>query len=499
MFDKIFKACIIVLFVCKGQFWSDIYPQIVSDFRVNTDTINENQFAAKLGFDGNGNFVSVWFDSNPNDLKIRGQIFDSLGNRIGSNFTISSLKFQTLPSIAVRKNGSFAVVWCEANTKFRIFDKFGLPISNEIILEDSCQRISSIGTDSIGNFVVAWEKFVSLSRTDIHCQIIDSLGVPKSPITVVNDDNLNLLHLNPAVLVFPKGNFNIVWNDPRPPSQANCDDIYIQLFDIKGNKISNNVKINDDFGISNLQHSPKISSDATGNFIVAWNDDRLENSYNEVYAQRFSNGGKKEGINFRVTEGFLDIVKAIASVDMRTNGDFIVSWTEYDGQPKPFFQRFRINGNKIGNKFLVSNLALAASKIYTDAKILQNNVISVWSDNRNLNYDIYCNIRSFSNPDTVVNIRINSENVPSTFHLFQNYPNPFNGTTVIKFDISKSDYYWLDLYDLKGQKIQSILNQPFIPGTYKINFTFDNLSTGVYHYVLSSSIERISKTLILIK
>ena len=55
-------------------------------------------------------------------------------------------------------------------------------------------------------------------------------------------------------------------------------------------------------------------------------------------------------------------------------------------------------------------------------------------------------------------IRIVSLNIPKTVQLLQNYPNPFNPSTRIRFELPKSSFVLLNIYNAKGQKIGELIN-----------------------------------------
>ena len=57
--------------------------------------------------------------------------------------------------------------------------------------------------------------------------------------------------------------------------------------------------------------------------------------------------------------------------------------------------------------------------------------------------------------------------IPEGFSLFQNYPNPFNPETNIKFQISKSGFVKLTVYDVLGMEVQIIVNEELSPGLMK--------------------------------
>jgi hypothetical protein len=66
------------------------------------------------------------------------------------------------------------------------------------------------------------------------------------------------------------------------------------------------------------------------------------------------------------------------------------------------------------------------------------------------------------------------------FMLFQNYPNPFNPTTKIQFTIVNRLLTIVNVYDLVGREVATLVNEVKQPGTYTIEFDGSNLASGVY-------------------
>lgn len=96
-------------------------------------------------------------------------------------------------------------------------------------------------------------------------------------------------------------------------------------------------------------------------------------------------------------------------------------------------------------------------------------------------------------------IRIGSE-VPEVFHLDQNYPNPFNSSTVINFEIPRSTRVEIVLFDVVGQKVQTLVNDELNSGRYNLTLNSDNLASGVYFYTMFADGKIIeTKTMALIK
>jgi hypothetical protein len=76
--------------------------------------------------------------------------------------------------------------------------------------------------------------------------------------------------------------------------------------------------------------------------------------------------------------------------------------------------------------------------------------------------------------------------LPNHFELFQNYPNPFNPSTTIEFTISQTENVSLKIFNSLGEEVASLLNETLSPGSYKLNFHTETLSSGVYIYQLSA-------------
>jgi len=85
------------------------------------------------------------------------------------------------------------------------------------------------------------------------------------------------------------------------------------------------------------------------------------------------------------------------------------------------------------------------------------------------------------------------------FRLFQNYPNPFNPKTIIKYDLKKPSKVELLIYDVRGNLLQTLVNNKQTIGSYNIVFDGSNLPSGIYFYNLKAEKNSISKKMMLIK
>ncbi len=73
---------------------------------------------------------------------------------------------------------------------------------------------------------------------------------------------------------------------------------------------------------------------------------------------------------------------------------------------------------------------------------------------------------------------------PNKFKLFQNYPNPFNPITNFKFQITSLSGVRVNVYDLNGKLVTTLVDKQMHAGEYLITFDGTNYSSGVYFYSL---------------
>jgi hypothetical protein len=76
--------------------------------------------------------------------------------------------------------------------------------------------------------------------------------------------------------------------------------------------------------------------------------------------------------------------------------------------------------------------------------------------------------------------------LPKTFDLAQNYPNPFNPSTKIQFSIVNRQMTVVQVYDVLGREVATLVNEVKEPGTYTVEFNASSLASGVYFYRLTA-------------
>jgi hypothetical protein len=88
----------------------------------------------------------------------------------------------------------------------------------------------------------------------------------------------------------------------------------------------------------------------------------------------------------------------------------------------------------------------------------------------------------------ITDVQKDPNRIPTEYNLAQNFPNPFNPSTMINFDLPKQSAVTLEIYDVLGQKVKTLVNgETMDPGYYHIiwngtNQSGSTVSTGIYFY-----------------
>ncbi len=89
--------------------------------------------------------------------------------------------------------------------------------------------------------------------------------------------------------------------------------------------------------------------------------------------------------------------------------------------------------------------------------------------------------------------------LPSDYLLSQNYPNPFNPTTQIAFTLPTSGMVSLEVYNVLGQKVRTLVDGPMPSGVHEVTFDATLMPSGVYFYRLVFGDRVESRKMLLLK
>ncbi len=184
----------------------------------------------------------------------------------------------------------------------------------------------------------------------------------------------------------------------------------------------------------------------------------------------------------------VELTSFIASVSGK---DVSLNWTTATEVNNSGFQIERKLGNSSWNKvgFVEGKGTTTEKSNYS----FKDNVTFNGSVNYRLKQIDFDGSFKYSN---VVEVNLST---PEKFELSQNYPNPFNPNTTIKYSVAAKSQVELNIYNILGSKVASIVNEIKEAGSYQVEFDASKLSSGVYFYELNAGNFSAKRKMILLK
>lgn len=285
------------------------------EFQINSYT-NQSQLGQKQATLGNGDFVLVWESKrqNSNGSGVYAQLYSAEGNKKSSEFRVGTTGQQLQPSIAAIGEQEFIIVW------------------NQTL---------------VGGSGVFGQKFDSNgSKLDSEFQI-HSYFAPKAR--------------NPVIKALSNERFVVVWEDSESRFNSTAGyGIYGQIFDKDSSTIGSEIHINS--SISQTQSRADIASLPNGGFVVYWQSNAFNNSY-EIFGQSFDADGSYVGDEFQVND-ISHLHQSDVSVATLDDGSHVVAWegfdrnTSVDGRnintEAVFMKRYSHTGDVLNDEFMIS-------------------------------------------------------------------------------------------------------------------------------------------------
>ncbi|HCY77070.1 MAG TPA: hypothetical protein DHV28_14200 [Ignavibacteriales bacterium] len=135
-----------------------------------------------------------------------------------------------------------------------------------------------------------------------------------------------------------------------------------------------------------------------------------------------------------------------------------------------------------------------------------SNALNSISVARNYTQDAQTYFNANFTNGTISDVDDNDYTLPEKFSLFQNYPNPFNPSTTIRYSIPnvtlsgvEGSRVQLRIYDILGNEVATLVNEYKPAGMYNLQFTMNNLASGIYFYRLTAGSFVQTKKMILLK
>jgi len=374
-------------------------------------SINSNCAYPAIKIRGNRTIIT-WFQGGAN--RIYGQIYDSSGNPIGTNFVVSdsSVVYNTISDIAIRNNGNFIVAWHFNNEiwaqKFdslcnRIGGNFKL-INDSISTSESNPKIEF---DAEDNLFVTWNASVQ-AQGDINCQILDSALVPVTNIIRIDGADKDSAQRQ-AITIKDSICYVVFQNGIN-------SGIYLQLINKNGELIGDNIRISDQVGRRNIL--PKVSATAS-NLIITWSRNLVGTMY-DIICQKVSFDGNLINSNYTITDDKGGEPQVLPSITSDNTGNFFIVWQDFRRFPNDYdvsniYARiFDSYGNPITQEFRINIHSVAE---YPDICLNSSIYLAIWARTLSeTNHQIYAQrfVHNGNPIDTNYQISASSNN----YHLY---------------------------------------------------------------------------------
>lgn len=197
--------------------------------------------------------------------------------------------------------------------------------------------------------------------------------------------------------------------------------------------------------------------------------------------------------------------------DLSADTDYVASGTWNETKPDGFvnaggwlFGCLAYESDQWGNSEIMAKIARPffggeGDNISNDLGPDQNPAASggwlicvAWESHRSGSWQIW---GSWSNA-----LAIKESSVPVKMYLLsQNYPNPFNPTTNIEFSIPKSEFVTLNVYNILGEEVATMVSERLTAGQYKYDWDASSLASGVYLYRIQAGEYVDAKKMILLR
>jgi hypothetical protein len=197
---------------------------------------------------------------------------------------------------------------------------------------------------------------------------------------------------------------------------------------------------------------------------------------------------------------WIDAQPGMPDISINSLGYVSVTWLEYNATPTEPFGRFYAPDF---NPILPGGPVVSEMTIYAQAPATANyggRGVFVWPDARENGLNIYASQVMYEPTDAGDDVHP----LPARLDLSQNYPNPFNPSTVIAFSLPRAGHVRLDVFNLLGQKVRTVVSHDYPAGNHRVIWdgTDDDghkVSSGVYFYRLDNGDESRSRKMTFIK
>jgi hypothetical protein len=303
---------------------------VTGEFQVNSYTIHGSYYPS-VAAEAGGDFVIAW-QSPQRDGENDGVFarrFSNAGAPLGPDFQVNvvTLGAQKFPMVASDADGDFVVVWQLQDVHARRFSSSGVALGSELQINTATGmggRSPSVAMDADGDFVVVWTNLADGAGYGVVGRRFSSAGAAITGELQVNTYTFSS-EKRPKVAAEANGDFVVVWE-----SNHDGDDygIFGRRFTSNGAAIGGEFQVNG--RTQGRQWFSAVTADADGDLVVVWESQAGEDGDSTgVLAQRYSSAGARVGAELQVNTYTVN-AQRVPAVSSDADGDFVVAWQSYN-------------------------------------------------------------------------------------------------------------------------------------------------------------------------
>jgi hypothetical protein len=336
-----------------------------NEFQVNTHANNHQQYPA-VAMDHAGNYVVAWSShvQDGHGYGVYAQRYAFNGTPLGGEFQVNTYTShdQLHPSVASDDDGNFVITWASLHqdgSDWGIYAQRyaadGARLGNEFRVNtytNSVQQYPSVASDEAGNFLISWVSFgQDGSSYGVYAQRYAADGSALGEEFRVNSYT-SRDQLHPSVTSDAAGNYVIAWSSELQDGSG--QGVYAQRYAVDGTALGGEFQVNTFAGSD--QFVPSVASDAAGNFVIVWSSRNQDGSGWGVYGQRYAANGAALGGEFQVNT-YTAGDQSYPSVASDDAGNLVIIWpsNNQDGSELGVYgRRYDADGNPESGEFQVN-------------------------------------------------------------------------------------------------------------------------------------------------
>ena len=253
-----------------------------------------------------------------------------------------------------------------------------------------------------------------------------------------------------------------------------------------------------DDSVDNQWYNPaEIFLNSDNTISVFWDTDWWPND--DLFLQRFTLDGEQVWQEYlKVSE--YSSPKGRAGIVQSDNNSNIIVWGETRDSSALYAQKIDSIGNKLWNS---EDIMIMSYSPYDEPNVItdeNDGAIIIWRIDPPWGGIYAQQISKNGNLGEVITSVKEDDNIkPANFYLEQNFPNPFNPNTTIRFSLPGSGNVKLEIFNILGEKVQTLLKEFYNAGIHEIEFDAGNLPSGIYFYQLQAGSFVETKKMVLLK